>query len=218
MIIVGAKGFAKEVLEILYQLNQVREVVFYDDQTPNLPDRLFNEFPIIRSSNQVEKYFKDTSNQFTIGIGNPVLRKQVYEKFKALGGELTSVISPFACIGHYAVGISEGCNIMTNVILTSDIRIGKGSLLNLNCTIGHDSDIGDFVEMAPAVHVSGNCKIGSFTNIGTNATILPKVRVGHNVIIGAGAVVTKDVPDNCLVVGVPGKIVKELPKLTFTYE
>ncbi|MNG38364.1 Maltose O-acetyltransferase [compost metagenome] len=51
--------------------------------------------------------------------------------------------------------------------------------------------------------------------LGTNATVLPKVTIGKNVIVGAGAVVTKDVPDNSLVVGIPGKIIKELPSLNF---
>jgi acetyltransferase-like isoleucine patch superfamily enzyme len=63
--------------------------------------------------------------------------------------------------------------------------------------------------MSPGVHVSGNCQIGDFCNIGTNATILPRVKLGNNVTIGAGAVVTKDIPDNCVAVGVPAKIIKQ---------
>jgi acetyltransferase-like isoleucine patch superfamily enzyme len=44
---------------------------------------------------------------------------------------------------------------------------------------------------------------------------LPKVSIGSNVIVGAGSVVTKDVPDNVMVVGIPAKIVKELTPLDF---
>ena len=93
------------------------------------------------------------------------------------------------------------------------LQKGLLKLINLNCTVGHDSIIGDFVEMAPGVHISGNCTIGAYCNIGTNATILPKITMGENVIVGAGSVVTKDVPANCLVVGVPAVIKKEVPKL-----
>nr|WP_250349320.1 DapH/DapD/GlmU-related protein [Flavobacterium anhuiense] len=50
--------------------------------------------------------------------------------------------------------------------------------------------------------------MGEFSQIGANSTILPKVKIGKNVIVGAGSVVTKDIPDNCLVVGVPARIIK----------
>lgn len=50
------------------------------------------------------------------------------------------------------------------------------------------------------------------TMIGTNVTILPKVKIGSNVIVAAGSVVTKDIPDNCMVAGVPAVVKKELLK------
>jgi acetyltransferase-like isoleucine patch superfamily enzyme len=43
--------------------------------------------------------------------------------------------------------------------------------------------------------------------------VLPKINIGHNVIIGAGSIVTKDIPDNCLAVGSPAKVIKELEPL-----
>lgn len=215
MLIVGAKGFAKEVLEVLCQLNDIENVVFYDDVSENLPKQLYERFDILRNAEEVKKYFQNVDNRFTIGIGGPVLRKKMFDKFTDLGGVFTSTISPKANIGHFGNEIEDGSNVMTGTVITNDIHLGKGVLVNLNCTIGHDSTIGDFVEMSPGVHVSGNCKIGSYSNIGTNATILPKVTIGTNVIVGAGSVVTKDVPSNSLVVGVPAKIIKELPLINF---
>ena len=52
--------------------------------------------------------------------------------------------------------------------------------------------------------------IGSDVWIGGNVTILPGVTIGSNVVIAAGAVVTKDVPDNCIVGGVPAKLIREI--------
>ena len=51
------------------------------------------------------------------------------------------------------------------------------------------------------------CKIGS------GSIVLPHVKIGNNVIVGAGSVVTKDIPDNSMVVGVPAKVIKELPPI-----
>lgn len=215
MIIVGAKGFAKEVLEVLHQLNQLDHLVFYDDVNEDAPAFLYEKFPILRTKEAAAYYFKTVDNRFTIGIGNPALRKKLALEFEAMGGVFTSTISPLAQIGHYGNTIGPGCNIMTGTVLTNDIKIGQGILINLNCTVGHDSKIGDFVELSPGVHVSGNCNIGDFTVFGTNATMLPKLNVGKNVIVGAGSVVTKDLPDNCVAVGIPAKIIKELSPLEF---
>ena len=55
--------------------------------------------------------------------------------------------------------------------------------------------------------------IGNDVWIGGNATILPGVRIGSNVVIAAGAVVDKDIPDNCVAGGVPAKVIKLLPAL-----
>jgi sugar O-acyltransferase (sialic acid O-acetyltransferase NeuD family) len=218
MLVVGAKGFAKEVLEVLYQLDDLHELVFYDDVNSDLPDLLYNRFPILKSLDQAKDYFQSVDKRFTIGIGNPVLRKKLLDTFSSLGGEITSTLSSKATIGRYGNIIGAGSNIMTGCVLTNDIQIGKGTLINLNCTVGHDCIIGAYVEMSPGVHVSGNCIVGDFTVLGTNATVLPKVKIGKNVIVGAGSVVTKDLPDNCVAVGIPAKVIKELPPLNFENE
>lgn len=213
MLIIGAKGFAKEVLEVFHQLNELENIYFYDDVNQNTGDLLYSEFKILKNENQAQELFKTDSPKFTIGIGNPLLRFQLFKKFTSLGGEVCSTISPFAKIGNYGNAIGEGCNIMTYTVLTNDILIGKCVLINLSCTIGHDVIIGDFVEICPGVKISGNCNIGNFTFIGTNSTVLPGIKIGENVVVGAGSVVTKDIPDNCMVVGVPAKVIKILSPL-----
>lgn len=205
MLIVGAKGFAKEVLEIFHQQGSISNIYFFDDVNQGPAYSLY-QFPILKNSDEVIKLFK-TDNRFTIGIGNPKTRFVLYEKFVGLGGKFESSVSPFANIGHYGNVIEEGCNIMTGTVITNDVIIKRGCLINLNCTIGHDSIIGKFTELSPGVSISGNCNIGEFCNIGTNATILPKIRLGNNVTVGAGAVVTKDVEDGVTVVGIPAKVI-----------
>lgn len=218
MLIIGAKGFAKEVLEVFHQLNQTVGLAFFDDVNHDIGDFLFDIFPILKTEQEVKNHFLKFDNHFTIGIGNPVLRYKLYKKFTELGGVFVSSISPKARIGYYDNNIENGCNIMTNTVITSSIKIGKGVLINLSCTVGHDTVIEDFVEICPSVNVSGNCFIGSFSFVGTNVVILPNIKIGRNVIVGAGSVVTKNIPDNCTAVGIPAKIIKENPILSFEYE
>lgn len=113
--------------------------------------------------------------------------------------------------------------------LIGDYRAGKSTLLKIlnglinpdegnvyyNSIITHDCAIGDFVKISPAVTLVGRYEIGSFSQIVTNTTILPDIIIGKNVIIFVGSCVTNDVLDNCLVVGIPTKIIKELTPLEF---
>jgi sugar O-acyltransferase (sialic acid O-acetyltransferase NeuD family) len=215
MIIVGAKGFAKEVLEVLHQLNQLDHLVFYDDVNEDAPAFLYEQFPVLRTKEAAVHYFKTVDNRFTIGIGNPILRKRLASEFEAMGGDFTSTISPLAQIGHYGNTIEIGNNIMSDVLISNDVQIGKGCMIYFKSIITHDCIIGDFVEISPSVNLLGRCKIGNYTRIGSNSTVLPDVIIGENVIIGAGSVVTKDVPDNSMVVGVPAKIIKTLEPIHF---
>jgi sugar O-acyltransferase (sialic acid O-acetyltransferase NeuD family) len=212
MLIIGAKGFAKEVLEVLHQIGETKNLFFFDDISDGLPEKLYEQFEIIKDSRKVVELFQE-DNRFVLGLGNPTNRYRLAQQFISLGGELTSVISPFAHIGHYGTKIGRGSNIMTGTIITNDINIGQGCLINLDCTVGHDTIIGKYCELSPSVNISGNCNIGDFCNIGTGAIILPKVTIGDNVVIGAGAVVTKDIESNSLAVGVPAKVVKKLEPL-----
>lgn len=215
MLIVGAKGFAKEVLEVVHQLKQLENLVLYDDVNEDAPQKLFGRFPVLRTIQEASDYFKTVDNRFTIGIGNPILRKKMYDKFVSSGGVFTSTISPSVNIGFYDVQIENGTNILPGVIISNSSQIGMGCIVYYNSIITHDCKIGDFVEISPSATLLGRSSIGNFSQIGSNATILPNVKIGKNVVVGAGSVVTKDVPDNCVVVGIPARIIKELNPLEF---
>jgi sugar O-acyltransferase (sialic acid O-acetyltransferase NeuD family) len=214
MLIIGAKGFAKEVLEVVHQLNQLDNLAFYDDINDDISGSLYNKFPILKTTAEASKYFQIVDNRFTIGIGNPVLRKIIYKKFTVLGGIFTSTISQSG-IGNYDISIGEGSNILSGVTISNSVKIGIGTILYYNSIITHDCVIGDFVEISPCVTILGRCKIGNYCQIGANSTILPDLTIGNNVVVGAGAVVTKNIPDNCVVVGVPARVIKQLKPLEF---
>ena len=112
------------------------------------------------------------------------------------------------------------------------IYIGDGTIINSNVTILDTNrvEIGENVFIAPEVVISAATHpldaqrrvsrhfqshpitIKDCAWIGANATILTGVTIGKNAVVAAGAVVTKDVPDNYLVGGVPAKIIKEIPQ------
>lgn len=209
MLIIGAKGFAKEVLEILHQNGESPIVAFYDDVSLDIGTHLYGQFPILKNKEEVANYFKNIDIRFTIGIGNSKLRFKLSNEFIHLGGKLTSTISKNAEIGSFNINIAEGCNILAGVKVSNDVSIGRGTIVYYNSIITHDVVIGDFVEISPNVTLLGKCTIGNESHMGAGSIVLPNVNIGSNVTVGAGAVVTKDLEDNCIAVGIPAKIIKK---------
>lgn len=206
MIVTGSGGFAKQLLEAFIFNDE--NICFFDNITGTA---LFeNKFRIITSLKEAKEYLHTVDSRFALGVGDPINRSLMTEKFSAIGGKLTSIISPSAFISSFNVNLSEGVSILARVYIEPSVRLGKGVLVNVGSVITHDNIIDSFTEIGPGVTISGSCSIGSFCRIGAGATIIPKVKIGNNVVIAAGSVVIKDIPDNVLVAGNPAAIKKQL--------
>jgi sugar O-acyltransferase (sialic acid O-acetyltransferase NeuD family) len=204
MLIAGAGGHAKEILGLFSELNQDNNIVFFDDYLANTDKLIFDKFEIIKTELAVRNLFQ-LNNKFVIGVGNPKSREMMALKLQNFGGELCSIISPKANIGKYSNELNLGLNILTNVTITENVKIGVGSLIHINVTIHHDCEIGKYCEVSPSCNILGNVRIGDYCSIGAGAIILPGVVIGNNVTIGAGSVVTKSVSSNQKIKGVPAK-------------
>jgi sugar O-acyltransferase (sialic acid O-acetyltransferase NeuD family) len=119
-----------------------------------------------------------------------------------------TLIHPNVIIGHDFVNIGEGSIICASNIITVNINIGKFVILNLQCTVGHDTSIKDYCSFMPSVNISGEVLIEEGVYVGTGAKIINLLSIGKNSIIGSGAVVAKSLPANCTAVGIPAKPIK----------
>lgn len=114
--------------------------------------------------------------------------------------------------------ISHWGRFLTGIEIHPGAKIGRKVFIDhgMGIVIGETAEVGDDVLLYQGVTLggTGNEKgkrhptIGNHVVIGSGAKVLGSIKIGNNVKIGAGSVVVKAVPDNCTVVGIPGRIVK----------
>jgi sugar O-acyltransferase (sialic acid O-acetyltransferase NeuD family) len=203
VIIVGAGGFGREVaLAAQMCPSPISVAGFLDDRAQG--PATAEGWPILGTLDQGR-----AAMNCVIAVGAPRTRR-------LLAARLQQFSPRFARIDvegrrHPTVEIASGAMVVAGVRTTVTTSIGAHFIGNLNCTIGHDVRIGDFVTLAPLVAVSGSVQIGSGVEIGTGACIREGLRIGEGAMVGMGAVVVKDVEPNTVVVGNPARQVKDLP-------
>lgn len=199
--IIGASGFAKEVYNLIVT-EKLYKVAGFIDSEPKEPFLEINnaKVPIVKE----EQFLRgnEGNHNIAIGIGNPKTIEIVSRKFSNF--KFPNVISNNVILGP-GVKMGKGNIITQGVIFTTDIRIGSYNIFNLACTIGHDTKIGDFNVINPSVNISGGVEIGNNNLLGVGAVILQYKSIGNANIIGGSSLVTKDISNEKLVVGIPGK-------------
>ena len=205
----GAGGFGLEVAMLIEQINAVNPrwdmMGFFDDSKP--PDALVDEWPVLGGFRELNEW--PTPLSVVFAIGNPGVRKSVIEKVSNPNVTYPVLIHPLAICGPSRyVRIGEGSIVCAGTIITTHIHIGRHVVLNLSCTVGHESRIGDFSAFMPTCNISGEVHIGQASFWGTGAKVINRRKVGDHTVIGAGAVVTTDIPAYATAVGVPARVVE----------
>lgn len=118
-------------------------------------------------------------------------------------------VHPTALVMDSNVEVGEGSFIGAYSILTTNIKLGKHSILNRGNQIGHDSVIGDYFSAMPGAIVSGNVILGEKVYVGNNSSIRERIQICSNVTIGANAAVVKNIITGGTYVGVPAKFKKK---------
>lgn len=207
--IFGAGGFGREVQSLIEQINKAQQtyefIGYFDDGVQK--GKLINNFPVLGGVNEANKWTEPLNMVFA--IGDPTTKRKVIEQINCPFITFPVLIHPNVLIGDMQFNsIGEGCIICAGNIITVNIKIGAHVILNLSCTTGHDTIIGDYSSFMPTVNISGEVIIENCVYVGTGAKIINQLTIGENTIIGSGAVVSKSLPANCTAVGIPAKPIK----------
>lgn len=170
--------------EILRRIPANIEIINLSDFKPNT-DKYFIGFMDYRKDQLIGELMK-----FKLYFDN-VVHKNAY-------------ISPYATLG-------TGNFIGANATIAPAVKLGDFNFINRNCSIGHHTVVGNRNKTGPGVTICSLCEISDNNAFGANCTLIPELNISSEVEVGAGAVVTKNISQSGLYVGVPAKLVQRKP-------
>ncbi|WP_049690264.1 acetyltransferase [Anaerococcus jeddahensis] len=211
LILVGASGFGREVAWLVERINSEKqswEILGFLDDNQKLVNEKINGYRVLGQIKDAVNY-KD--EYFVCCIGSSMIRKKIIDELVHSNPEIkfAKLVDPDVIMSNY-VNIGEGSIICAGTILTVNIDIGNHVIINLDCTIGHDAILNDYVTLYPSVNISGQTVVKKCTEIGTGSQVIQGKNIGQNSIIGAGSVVINDLESNVTAVGVPSIPIKTI--------
>ena len=205
VVIIGAGGHARDTAWHAREVNA---------QTPSFDVLGFvvsdlarlgpHDSPVLGDESWIARH-RQQIDGLILGIGNPRVRAQVAARLQDRFPELDwpTIVHPSALLDWDTAEIGRGVLLGAGVIGTVNVRIEDFAVLNPSVTLGHEAVVGACSVMNHASGLSGGTTIEREVLVGTGARVLQYRRVGARARIGAGAVVTKDVPAGETWVGVP---------------
>jgi sugar O-acyltransferase (sialic acid O-acetyltransferase NeuD family) len=200
IIVIGGGGHAKVVLSTLIDL-RMRVQGVYDDDPQKWGKECFGA-KIVGSISGLDPLLEGNA---IMAIGDNKIRHTVAKRFLKL--HWASLIHPYAFV-HPSASIGEGSVVFAGAVIQADVVSGGHCIVNSNATIDHDCVLGDYSHIGPGVCLAGGVSVGEGAFFGIGAVAIIGRDVGKWSIIGAGGVITVDIPDYVTAVGVPARVVK----------
>ena len=136
-----------------------------------------------------------------VAVGDNHKRGKLINEILALGFAMPALIHPKSVI-ESDCNIADASHVCLGANLATEVKLGRGVIINTGSSVDHESSIADYTHIAPKVVIAGRVSIGKKVFIGIGACIAQNINIGDEAIIGAGAIVLKDVPANTKIFGV----------------
>jgi len=198
LVIVGAGGFAREVhawLPDVYGANY---------RFKGFLGRLGDAAPPGELLADPCDYSPAVNDRFILAIGDIAARREVVDALSRRGAQFESFIHPRSLIAPTA-RIGRGAVIYPFAVVSNEAELEDFVHLNLYASVGHDARVGRNCYLSPYANLNGGSRIGDEVFLASHATVAPGVTIGNRSKVSAGGAAMRDVPQDGLVFGVPGK-------------
>ena len=206
VVIIGAGGHGKVVLDILAAEGRYRPVGFVDNN-PALLDSYVCGLPVLGPINALPRLKRQRIRHAIVAIGDNRQRLNQLPEIEAVGFELVTAVHPTAFVSPRA-SLGRGVVIAPKASVITEARIGDLAIVNTAAVVDHECEVGEGVHVCPGAILAGRVRVGRGAFIGIGAQVIQCRSVGAFATIGAGAAVIADVPDGATAVGVPARLVK----------
>lgn len=205
LIIIGAGAVGGHIAANLHTYAlQNKKIAFLDDDESKHNSSIF-DLPVIGS---IDRVFNYNQIDIVLGIAFPDVKKALVKKLETSGDfNFPTLISGSAWISNH-VSLGKGSIIYPGTSINYGTSIGDFVVMNMNCALGHDCSIGDYVALAPGVSLGGYTRLESGVDMGIGASTIQNVTIGKNSVVGGQCMVVSDFPEKSKIVGVPGRELK----------
>jgi sugar O-acyltransferase (sialic acid O-acetyltransferase NeuD family) len=203
----GAGGHARVVTDIVRCGSEFEVVGFLDDVNPGRRAQRFCDAPVLGGREQLDELKKSGIRHLILAFGDNHARRSLGHELVEAGFVLGRAFHPSAVIAK-DTSILDGTVLMAGAVVNPGATIGKNAIINTGATVDHDCVLGEAVHLSPGVHLGGGVTVGDETWIGIGAVVLDGRTVRERSIVGAGAVVTHDLPHDVVAYGVPARVIR----------
>lgn len=203
LVIVGASGFGREVLQIVKDINKEKQtwnVLGFLDDNPDVLKEYECDYQVIGS---IVDWQPKENEHFAMAIANPKIKEEVTARLEEKGAKFVSIIHPTAIIGDF-VSLGRGLVIYSYAKINVNCVVGNFvSVLGSN--LGHDVIVGDYTTITGLCSINGHVEIGKRAFIGSHSVVAPSKKIGDDAYIGNGSVVISNVRTGNKVFGNPAR-------------
>lgn len=218
LLIIGGSGAGMVAASVAERIDGIRLEGFLNDYIGKggfVGD--YKKIPCMGGTNDIVEYLEKDYYFFCAfeGIRDPYKSYTAWKNLGIPSERFVNLIDPNAIIPEEYLELGHGILAAPFVQISPDTVISDNVMLLGNSFVGHNSFVGEFSHLTTNSVVGAFAHIGKGVTVGMNSTVMGRVHVGDFSLIGAGSVVTKDVPDNTIVAGNPARVLRERGELNY---
>ena len=206
IVIIGARGFAKEFIGYLENIGDYRIVCILDE---------LNETELFGYEIVHPDRFSGSCRNALLAIGYPYDKKDVCALYSRFDFKWETFIHPMSNVSPYA-HIGKGVMIAPFAVVAGNAKIDSFVFINSFASVGHDTVVGSYSSLMPYACLAGRVSVEETCLLAIGAKVLPGITVHSRSRVSAGVIVTRDIPQDSLVFGNPMQIQPDITMIKKT--